>query len=123
MPFTVGTKTREDEHEKPVTHRADKRRRRSELRQRFKRLYEDVTQILFEEDPIRINFETNIDEYEPEVGTILPRLRKCATAEEVRTVVHTEFVRLFGPEIAGPAEKYTSAAKRIWDAFQKQRGN
>ncbi len=109
------------EHEKTVTDRAENRRRRSELRQRFKGLYEDVAQILFEEDPIRINFKTNTDDYEPEVGTILPRLRECATAEDGRTVVHTEFVRWFGPEIAGPAEKYTSAAKRIWNAFQGQR--
>jgi len=113
---------RAHEHEKPVTDRAKNRRRRSELRRRFKGLYDDVTQILFEEDPIRINFETNTDEYEPEVGTILPRLRECATTEDVRTVVHTEFVRWFGPEIAGPAEKYTSAAKRIWEAFQEKRG-
>jgi len=96
-----------------VTDRAENRGRRSELRRRFKRLYEEVTRILFEEDPIRINFATNTDEYEPEVGTILPRLRECATAADVRTVVHAEFVRWFGPEIGDPAEKYTSAAKRI----------
>ena len=105
-----------------MTDRAENRRRRSEPRRRYKGLYAEVTRILFDEDPIRINFETNTDKYEPEVGTILPRLRGCATAEDVRTVVHTEFVRWFGPEIAGPAEKYTSAAKRIWDAFQEQRG-
>ena len=104
-----------------MTDREEIRRRRSELRQQFKDLYEKVTGILFEEDPIRINYETNTDEYEPEVGTILPRLRGCATAEDVRTVVHTEFVRWFGADIAGPAEKYTSAAKRIWDVFQEQR--
>ena len=105
-----------------MNDRAENRRRRSELRRRFKGLYEEVTRILFEEDPIRINFETNTDEYEPEAGTILPRLRGCATAEDVRMLVHTEFVHWFGSEIAGPAEKYTSAAKRIWEAFQEKRG-
>ena len=110
------------EHEIPVNDRAENRRRRSELRRRFKGLYEEVTRILFEEDPIRINFETNTDEYEPEAGTILPRLRGCATAEDVRMLVHTEFVHWFGSEIAGLAEKYTSAARRIWHAFQEHRG-
>lgn len=104
-----------------MTDRAEHRRRRSELRRQLKGLYEQVARILFDEDPIRINFESNTDEYEPEVGTILPRLRECGTAEDVRTVVHGEFVRWFGPEIAGPAENYTSAAKRIWDAFQGHR--
>ena len=105
-----------------MNDRAQSQRRRSELRRQFRGLYEQVTRILFEEDPIRINYETNADEYEPETGTILPRLRGCATAEDVRTVVHTEFVRWFGSEIAGPAGKYTSAARRIWAAFQEQRG-
>ena len=85
-----------------MTDRAEHRRRRSELRRQLKGLYEQVARILFDEDPIRINFESNTDEYEPEVGTILPRLRECGTAEDVRTVVHGEFVRWFGPEIAGP---------------------
>lgn len=68
--------------------------------------------------PSASNFKNNADEYEPEAGTILPRLRGCATADDVRAVVHSEFVRWFGSEIAGPAEKYTSAAKRIWDALR-----
>jgi hypothetical protein len=95
-------------------------RRRLELRREFKALYQQVTLILFEEDPIGINFKTNTDEYEPEAGTILPRLRECGTADGVRAVVHDEFVRWFGAEIAGSAEKYTSAAEKIWAAFQNQ---
>jgi hypothetical protein len=96
------------------------RRRRLELRREFKALYQQVTLILFEEDPSGINFKTNTDEYEPEAGTILPRLRECSTADDVRAVVHEEFVRWFGAEIAGSAEKYISAAKRIWAALQNQ---
>src|SRR5437870_1088725 len=39
------------EHERPVTDRAENRRGQSELRRRFNGLYEEVTRILFEEDP------------------------------------------------------------------------
>lgn len=73
------------------------RQRRSELRREFKNVYREVTQILFEEDPIGIDFET----YEPEVSTILPRLRVCRTVDEVRAVVHHEFVRWFGADTPG----------------------
>ena len=65
-------------------------RQRSELRRQFKALYQQVTRILFEEDPIGINFKSNTDEYEPETGTILPRLRECRTVDDVRNVVHEE---------------------------------
>ena len=94
------------------------RRRRSELRREFKDLYREVTQILFEEDPISINFKSNTDEYEPETGTILPRLRECRTVDDVRSIVHEEFVHWFGADTAGSAEKYASVAKRIWAAIQ-----
>src|SRR5437867_1905235 len=96
------------------------RRRRSELRREYKVIYQEITLILFEEDPIGINFKTNTEEYEPEAGTILPRLRECGTADDVRRVVHDEFVRWFGADIAGSAEGYTSPAKKIWAAFQNQ---
>ena len=94
------------------------RRRRSELRREFKDLYREVTQILFEEDPIGINFKTNFDEYEPEAGTILPRLRNCRTVDDVRSVVHEEFVHWFGADTTGTADKYTSVANRIWAVIQ-----
>src|SRR5882724_10252617 len=44
----------------------------------------------------------------------LDRLGVVTRADNIRTVVHDEFVRWFGAEIAGSAEKYTSATKRIW---------
>ncbi|MDH3592492.1 MAG: hypothetical protein OER88_11465, partial [Planctomycetota bacterium] len=48
---------------------------RRQLRAEFGSLFDEVSGILFELDPIGINFKTNTDEYEPEVGTILPRLQ------------------------------------------------
>jgi hypothetical protein len=72
-----------------------------------------LAQILFEEDPIGINFNDNTDEYEPEAGTILPRLAHCETTEQIQDVLYSEFVRWFDVDTAGPRGRYRSAAERI----------
>ncbi len=88
-------------------------KQREELRSRNPLAFELLSNILFTEDPMCINFEINTDEYEPEVGTILPRLRECRSAEDVRRVVYEEFVRWFGVS-AGLPEKYQTIALRVW---------
>lgn len=97
-----------------MTKTDDIRARRKALRDEYKGLYDRLAAILFEEDPIGINFEDNTDEYEQEVGSILPRLKSCRSAQDVQTVVHEEFVRWFEVETAGPVERYRKVASRIW---------
>jgi hypothetical protein len=92
----------------------DVRARRRAVRHAYRGLFDRVEAILFDEDPIGINFEDNTDEYEPEVETIVPRLGACADADAVLTVVHEEFVRWFDPATAGPRERYGRIATRIW---------
>ena len=48
---------------------------RQRLKAEYGRLFHEVQALLFRHDPIGINFEDNVDEYAPEVGTILPRLK------------------------------------------------
>jgi hypothetical protein len=91
----------------------DIRLEHAELRRRFHEAYDRLEALLFQEDPIAINFGDNTDEYAPEVGTILPRLRSCRGVLDVRTVVHEEFVRWFSPADAGPPERYSRIAERI----------
>ena len=91
----------------------DNRARRKVLRGDDGELYDRVSSILFEEDPIGINFGENTDEYEPEADTIVPRLKSCHTAGEVQAVVYEEMVRWFDAT-AGPAERYATIAARIW---------
>lgn len=91
----------------------DIRRERAALKQRFRGAYDHLEALLFQEDPIGINFGENTDEYSPEVGTILPRLRSCRDVLDVRAVVHEEFVSWFDPVDAGPPEKYSRIAERI----------
>ncbi|MCI0344864.1 MAG: hypothetical protein L0221_05385 [Chloroflexi bacterium] len=70
--------------------------------------------MLFIHDPIGINYEENTDEYDPEVATILPRLRTAQTPADVVSIVHEEFVRWFNAEIAGPPERYAKIGDEIW---------
>jgi hypothetical protein len=99
------------------------RAKREELRKQYGALFMEVSGILFDVDPIGINFEDNADEYAAEVGTILPRLETCLTAESVRSVVHEQFIRWFGPDVAGEEAKYHEAADRIWQSWVHHRGS
>ena len=95
-------------------------RERSRLTAEYRELYDKVVALLFRHDPEGINFETNTDEYEPEVDTILPRLRSCHSEDDdVLKVVHEEFVQWFGAETAGPREHYARIAAEIWQLWRK----
>ena len=92
---------------------------RQRLKAEYRGLFDEVAALLFRHDPMGINFEDNTDEYEPEVGTILPRLRSCHSSGDVRQVVHQEFVRWFDADIAGAEQHYDKIAIEIWERWQK----
>ena len=75
---------------------------RQQLKATYGELFDAVAAVLFRSDPIGISFETNLDEYASEAGTILPRLKTCESADDVLRVVHEEFVRWFFADTAGP---------------------
>ncbi len=91
---------------------------RTELRAQYPKLFVDVQQCLFRHDPVGINFETNADEYDPEVGTIIPRLPNCKSQDDVLNVVHEEFVQWFGADVAGPITKYEAISEDIWKMWK-----
>jgi hypothetical protein len=93
---------------------------RHRLKVEYGELFGAIAALLFREDPAGINFEVNLDEYEPEAGTILPRLKTCASADDVLVVVHEEFVRWFGADTAGPQESYQMIALKIWELWQQR---
>lgn len=98
-----------------LVHAEDRKR----LKGAYKALFEEASAILFRHDPIGLDFETNIDEYDPEARTILPRLASCGSAEDVQRVVHEEFSRWFAPHPAGPAERYEAPARELWALWQR----
>lgn len=102
--------------------REDILRERRELRAQYGLLFDSVAALLFKHDPIGIAFDNeNIDEYEPEAGTILPRLRNCESSADVLRVTHEEFVRWFDANTAGRVESYGEIASEIWQLWEKHR--
>ncbi len=81
-------------------------------------LFDATAALLFRHDPIGINFDDNTDEYEPEVGTILPRLKSCLSENDVCRVVHEEFEQWFGID-AGTQKRYEPIAAELWQLWQK----
>ena len=98
------------------------KKRRQELKRLYGELFEQISAVLFAADPIGIKFESNTDEYDPEAGTIIPRLRECCSAEDARRVVYEEFVGWFGADIAGPEQTYEQPAREIWQLWQRTVG-
>jgi hypothetical protein len=94
---------------------------RLRLKSKYKELYSTVEAILFKHDPIRINLGGNTDEYDPEVGTILPRVKDANSESDVVTIIHEEFVRWFGVKIVGDREQpiYRKIASEVWTAWLK----
>jgi hypothetical protein len=93
--------------------------KRKALRREYGTLFDTLAKLLFDSDPIGINFETNTDEYEPEVGTIIPRLKHATSENEVRQLVYEEFCRWFDAETAGPIDGYTDIASEVWAEWQR----
>ena len=91
------------------------------LKAEYGELFDAVAEILFRHDPIGINFEDNSDEYYPEARTILPRLKDCASPQDVVTVIHEEFNSWFDSDTAGPRERYVDIADEVWTLWRKSR--
>ncbi len=91
---------------------------RRTLRQKYRAIRRQVSAILREADPISlISAGAPADEYELEVGTIVPRIGEAASPELLQIIIHEEFVFWFGAEIAGPPEGYERTAEAIWNAY------
>lgn len=87
----------------------------------FEALRCEITRALNEADPIGlIEGGAPLDEYAPEIGTILPRLKEASTEQTLRRIIHEEFSRWFGVDIAGSEERYDQAAKRIWSVLSSE---
>jgi hypothetical protein len=99
--------------------REEIREERRLLKAEYRQLFDEVQSLLFRHDPFGISFESNTDEYDPEVGTILPRLRSCSSAEEVSRIVREEFVRWFGADTAGSRQHYSRIGAEIWELWLK----
>ena len=91
--------------------------RRKQTKKKYASVFQEASAVLLRHDPIGISSEDNTDEYDPEIGTILPRMSRCHSAEDVRAVVFEEFQRWFSEEIAGDEMKYDAISKELWDLW------
>lgn len=91
---------------------------RAALEANYRRLCNDALSILFAHDPIVLNFGDNEDEYAPEVQLILPRLRQARSADDLRRIMHEEFIGWF-EGMAGPESRYDAPARELWAAWQR----
>ena len=88
------------------------------LKAAYGSLYADVSCLIRAADPIGlIAIGAPDDEYDPEVSTILPRLREAKAAVDVQRIVHEEFVRWFGADLVGPLTDYAEVAEKIWGTW------
>jgi hypothetical protein len=97
---------------------SQRRAERRVLKREHKAVFLEASALFYRFDPVGIGADMPSDEYEPEVGTILRRLRDCRDVGEVQDVVHEEFCRWFSSEIAGPRHRYTAVSVALWELWQ-----
>ena len=88
---------------------------------RPRRRREQVRTLLFERDPIGLNFESNTDEYRSEAETIALRFLGDASVLDPGLIVYEEFVRWFGSDVCGPRERYDSIGRELWEIWAASR--
>lgn len=94
-------------------------------RQRLKReyvgMFEELAAYLYDQDPMGLNFGINPDEYEAEVGTILPRVLDAESPADIVDVVREEFERWFGPRLRIENATYDDLAEGIFVIVDRYR--
>lgn len=105
----------------PIDLESEAERRRA-LKQQHAQLFADLTRILAEDDPMGLMDDDglNADEYEAEVGTILPRLTDCDSSEQVQEVIAEEFSRWFNGGGKFP-EHFRPTAERVWEVWNARK--
>jgi hypothetical protein len=108
--FPGSPKSEWDERaERLLAAKADRRRRLEGQEDAVRKL----EALLFEHDPVGINFEVNTDEYRAEAETITLRRAEAKSVDDVLRIVYEEFVRWFDT-VAGPKSRYESIAHELW---------
>jgi hypothetical protein len=87
------------------------------IKLQFGALFGEISAALYAADPVGINSGSNIDEYNAEAGTILPRLREAHSADNVQVIVYEEFCRWFDKDEVGDIGRYEEVSEIIWEAW------
>jgi hypothetical protein len=103
--------TSTDRHQKALE-------RRAAVRAAYGSLVDELLVILAAHDLLGIASPQNPNEYEPEVGTILPRLKGASSEMDVELIVKEEFERWFYPRCVKPPRTYHRMSEDIWSAWR-----
>ena len=93
-------------------------------KQQYLNLHRSLSELLYRHDPVGLAAAgAPKDEYEAEVSTIIPLLENANCPEDVRRLVHQEFLKWFGTEdTTGPESAYDRIAGEMWAEFLKHAG-
>lgn len=86
----------------------------------YSNLTDKITKLLFHADPIKINFQTNTDEYKIEAKEIVLELENCKTVDSLLDKIYDIFVKFFNPCIAGTKENYRLIAENVWNMRKEE---
>jgi hypothetical protein len=97
------------------------RMERRRLKEAYTELFAEVNTLIFRHDPMGLRAAgCPGDEYEPEVGTILPRLHEARGPDDVERIIQQEFGRSFGspgePTGDNPLS-YPPLARAVWQLW------
>jgi hypothetical protein len=99
------------------------RTERQALKKKYQVLRKIVDSAIRHDDPMGLlEMGSPSDEYDPEVGSILPRLKEAETEDQLCSIVHEEFLHWFGDPTAGPKEAYRAIAQEIWKKYHATKG-
>jgi hypothetical protein len=97
-------------------------RDKREAKEAYGALYAEVRAILNRHDPVYlICIGAPDDEYDPEVNTILPRLKETSDVAGVQKVLHEEFVHWFGGVAMFTYDQFEPVAAEVWAAWSRFR--
>jgi hypothetical protein len=83
----------------------------------YQAVVDSFERLLFDRDPMGLNFETNKDEYRPEAETIALRFLEGYLPDDPVTVVYEEFKRWFGEGTCGSRDTYERVGVELWSIW------
>ena len=79
-----------------MSENKERRAARQRLQAQYGALYNELVDILFETDPVRVHVDPSAERFVPEASSILARLRDARLAEDVENIVQQELRRWYG---------------------------
>src|SRR5215211_8961610 len=97
-----------------------RRAARTRYRAQYRALYDELLEILFRLDPIRVH-RTNAEKFVPEATTIMARLREARLADDVEQIIQQELRRWYGRRRLSnlDPERLTDATIAICSAWNR----